>query len=226
MNYAARTMLSWFSFNLGWWACAIGAGHGYTWLGPALMPLFVGAHLYFSPVPKGESIFLAVIGVSGFAIDTVLLRLGLFAITPEVIYPPLWLVAIWIFYGQTYESMLMMRRNKLLLYASGALSGPLSYYCFEALHLMAYARPLWLSITGHALLWGILTPVFFVVRDWTLHLTGFVPSVLVTADLPQGDSLPVDLKADRLQPEKSAAANLGPRVLEFPPAKPSDPDKF
>ena len=32
-------MLSFISFNLGWWACALGASHQAAWLGPVLAPL-------------------------------------------------------------------------------------------------------------------------------------------------------------------------------------------
>jgi len=206
MNYAARSLLSFFSFNIGWWACALGASHGWPWLGPVVLPLFVGVHLYFSPGRKGEALFLAALGVIGFSIDTVLIRLGLFAITPPTHWAPAWLVAMWILLGQTYESMLMMRQNKYLLALSGAFSGPLSYYCFEALSLLRYVRPLWLSVAFHACFWAILTLGLFLVRDRILRLCGYVPILIVE---PTVMAMPV---APESQPSEPRAA-------------PSDPDK-
>jgi hypothetical protein len=213
MNYAARTMLSFFSFNMGWWACALGTSHSLPWLGPALLPLFLGLHLYYSPVPKGEFLFLAILGVLGFAIDSILLRLGLFTLVPLSLYAPLWLVAMWILLGQTYESMLMMRKNKYLLCLSGGLSGPLSYYCFEALGILSYARPLWLMLTLHGMLWAVLTPVLFLVRDSTLHLTGVVPSVLVVPTVPLAP------------PSSEVPPVVAPQAPGYSREEPTDPDK-
>jgi hypothetical protein len=192
MNYAARTMLSFFSFNIGWWACALGTSHGYPWLGPALLPLFVGFHLYYSPVSKGELLFLVLLAGIGFVADTVLMHAGLFALIPQQTWAPLWLVAMWILLGQTYESMLMMRRKKLLLCLSGSFSGPLSYYCFEALGILNYTKPLWLSLILHAIFWAILTPALFLVRDRALALFGHLATVRVG---PAEDSLPQEESA-------------------------------
>lgn len=203
MNYAARTMLSSFSFNIGWWACAMGASHGYPWFGPALLPLWVGLHLYYSPVPKGEALFLILVGIAGFIIDTALIRAGLFAISPTARFAPLWLVVIWVLFGQSFESMLMLRRKKLLLCLIGGLSGPLSYYFFEALNILNYARPLWLSLVLHGILWAILTPAFFVVRDWALTLY-LEPTA---APIP------------------AVEFHEAPLVLPYSAARPSDPDK-
>jgi hypothetical protein len=211
LNYAARTMLSIFSFNVCWWASALGVSHGQPWVGPALLPIFVAAHLYFSPVSKGDAVFLALMGIIGFVIDTVLIRLELFTLIPAAVYAPMWLVAMWILMGQTYESMLMMRRSKFLLCASGAFSGPLTYYCFEALNILHYARPLWLSLAAHAVFWAAITPALFKVRDWSLHIMGVTPSVLVQP-----------LAA--LEPEP-ALLREDPRGLDFQSAVPSDPDK-
>lgn len=213
MNYAARTLLSFFSFNIGWWACALGASHGYPWIGPASLPVFIGLHLYFTPVPKGEALFLALLGVIGFGIDSVLMKVQFFTIDGAE-FAPLWLVAMWVLMGQTYESMLMMRRNMWLLSLSGAFSGPLSYYCFEALNLLTYARPLWLSLAAHAVLWAALTPIFFWLREKAVRLAGFTPTVLVQ---PAADSeMPVVAAADSHEDRQ---------VLEYPSAARSHRDK-
>lgn len=183
MNYAARTMLSFFSFNIGWWLCAIGASNGDSWIAPAILPLFVGVHLYYSPVSKGEAVFLALLAGLGFCIDTGLIQLGLFEVYPESEFAPIWLVAIWVLLGQTYESLLMMKRNKWLLIASGAFSGPLSYYCLEALGILLYRRPLWISLILHGMFWGALTPALLKIRQIILHRMGVSAQVLAQAEV-------------------------------------------
>jgi hypothetical protein len=212
LNYAARTMLSFFSFNIGWWLCAIGASNGYPWIAPAILPLFVGVHLYYSPVSKGEAVFLAVLAGLGFCIDTGLIQLGLFTVYPESEFAPIWLVAIWVLLGQTYESLLMMKRNKWLLVASGAFSGPLSYYCLEALGILLYRRPLWISLILHALFWGALTPALLKTREMILQWMG----VSVQGQGPAAAQTEVGPVALHVVPSDPA----------HPPEAKSRPDKF
>src|SRR5476649_1895378 len=104
MNYAGRTVLSFLSFNIGWWAAALGARHELPWIGPALMPVWVGLHLYFSPVAKGDSLFFIILGLLGFAVDSLLIKLRLFSIVPAQDFAPMWMVIMWILFGQTFES--------------------------------------------------------------------------------------------------------------------------
>lgn len=177
MPYAARNLLSFICFNLGWWACAIGASRGWPWFGPALLPLWMGLHLYYAPVRKGEALFLVLIGTLGFVIDTAFLHLGLFTLASKSLFAPAWLVTMWILLGQNFESMLMMRRNRWLLALSGAISGPLSYYCGEAVNVLHYARPLWMTLSAHAVFWALLMPMLFKLRDYSLSWAiGGVPA--------------------------------------------------
>lgn len=163
--------MSFFCFNLGWWACALGASHGHPWIGPLLAPLWVGLHIFYSPYPRGETVFLIFLCFFGFAVDTVLIHLGLFAPRPMELFAPLWLVTMWVLLGMTFESMRMMKKNRWLLCLSGAVSGPLSYYCTEAVNILHYARPLWFSLAVHALFWAALTPALLKLRDWILMKT-------------------------------------------------------
>lgn len=170
LNLAGRTLLGFITFNIGWWACALGAARGMPWLGPAVTPLFIGVHLYFSPTAKGEAIFFSLLALVGFALDTALIQFGLFTMTPVSFFAPAWLVSMWLLMGMTFESMLMLRRKPLLLALSGAVSGPLSYYFGEALKVLEYQRPLWLALAIHAVIWIAITPILFMIRDYSLRL--------------------------------------------------------
>jgi hypothetical protein len=210
--------MSFITFNLGWWACALGASHQEPWIGPALAPLWVGLHIFYSPVAKGETIFLLLLSVIGFALDTLLIQLGLFATIPAQTLAPLWLVTMWILLGLTYESMLMMRRNRALLIISGAVSGPFAYYCTEAVNILHYARPLWLSLALHGLLWGALTPALMYLRTEILRRTEHKLSVLVVPLEPVAGEA-VETVTPAAEPRTAGLVVLAPM------AKRSDPDK-
>jgi hypothetical protein len=170
LNLAGRALLSFLSFNLGWWVCALGPTYGYPWAGPALLPLWVGMHLYFSPTRLGEGAFFVVLATVGFVIDTVLLRLQVFQIGTEI-FTPAWLVAMWVLLGLTFESMLPMRRHWALLCLAGVLSGPLSYIFAEAVDILGYSQPKWLMLSVHGVFWAGLLPLLFALRDWCIHLS-------------------------------------------------------
>lgn len=136
-----------------------------AWIGPASMPVWVGLHLYFTPVRKGETYFLVAIGLLGFAFDTLLIRLGLFQIHPETTFAPAWLVCMWILLGITFESMLLVRRRLLFVCLAGVMSGPVSYLFAQAVNILIYAEPKWLMLSIHGLIWAALMPALFKMRD-------------------------------------------------------------
>ncbi|MBX3022961.1 MAG: DUF2878 domain-containing protein [Bdellovibrionales bacterium] len=193
ISFNPRATTNFLAFNLGWWACALGAVYdGYWWLGPALLPLWITASLWSSSSPKGEGLFLIFMGLFGFVLDTVLIKAGLFE-TARHSVAPIWLASMWILLGLTFESMVRARRSLWLLLSVGAVSGPLTYLWCEPLHLVRYARPLWFSLGAHAAVWSILIFVLFIVRDFCLILAA--PSATLSeepapsASFPQGWSV-------------------------------------
>ena len=173
LTYSGRSILSFVSFNLGWWVCALGPRYQMDWIGPASMPLWIGLHLYFVPKPTrvGEALFLFLLGLLGFWIDTVLIYLGVFFIGPDVTMTPAWLVCMWILLGLTFESMLVLRRNLALICLMGVLSGPLSYLFAQAVNILKYQDPAWLKMALHCALWALLMPLLFMLRDFTILKT-------------------------------------------------------
>lgn len=164
LHLAGRSTLSFISYNLGWWVCAIGVMKGQPWLGPALMPLWLGLHFYFSPTASGDAAFFVVLCAFGFAVDSLLLNFNLFTIGSATL-APLWLVSMWVLLGLNFESMLVWRDRRWAFLAVGAVTGPLTYIWCDAIQILAYFRPLWLAIPLHILLWAGLTPLLFWFRE-------------------------------------------------------------
>ena len=135
INFSNRTLLSYFSFNIGWWACSLSPYYGMPWLGPSIGLILVFVHLYFSPTPVGEGVFFFLLAAIGFCIDSILIYAHVFSIIPAQPAPPPWLITMWVLLGITFEGMLIMRQNILLVYLAGLLSGPLSYIFAEAVEI-------------------------------------------------------------------------------------------
>lgn len=170
LNPAGRTLLNFVTFYVGWWACALGASYGYTWVGPTLIPVWVGLHLIFSPTRKGELLFIVAMAGLGFLIDTICIQTGLFRIEPAMPVAPLWLVAMWVLWAITFESMVLLRQHLALLILTGAISGPITYFAGKSLNIIHFGQPYWLTIGLHGILWGTILPLLFNVRDCCLRL--------------------------------------------------------
>lgn len=171
MNFANRTLISFATFNAGWWICALGPSSQMEWIAPASMPLWIGLHLYFTPVKKGEALFLGAMGALGFVFDTLLIQAGLFEILPKTSVTPSWLVCMWILLGITFESMLLVRRRLLFVCLAGVMSGPFSYLFAQAVNILTYGDPQWLTLSIHGLIWAGLMPVLFKLRDFIVGAT-------------------------------------------------------
>jgi hypothetical protein len=215
VSVPGRTALSLLLFYLGWWACALGAKHGMPWLGPALIPAIVGLHLWFCPVRAGEFRFVLILAFAGFLVDTALIKLGLFKINGGETWAPQWLLAMWILLGITFEGMLGMRRRLWLLLMVGGLTGPLTYVWCEGVDLLRYARPLWLTIPAHAVMWAAITPLIFRLRDLCLEhalsrIMGNVPARPAAWLEPslESDQMP----AEWLEPESRHTPSVPPTL--------------
>lgn len=171
MNYANRSLLNFATFNAGWWICALGPRYEMEWLGPISMPIWIGLHLYFTPARAGEALFLSGLGVLGFAIDTLLIYGDLFQITAGTPFAPAWLVCMWVLLGLTFESLLMARKKLYMICVVGVVSGPVSYLFAQAVHILHYSEPRWLTLTIHATIWAALMPLLFVFRDAAISAT-------------------------------------------------------
>ncbi len=212
LRFAGRAGLSFFSYNVGWWACAFGVNYGYPWLGPALLPLWIALHLRFSPTPRGELLFFAHLTAIGFLIDSVLIQAGLFTIPgdPGGSWAPFWLVAMWLLLGFTFESLLPWRPKRWAFLAIGAVSGPLTYIWCDAIKIMEYARPLWLAVLLHAVFWAAITPLLFRLRDFCLMAV----HPILPAENPVKE--PELARLDFLERPVAAAPESGRRIDEVP----------
>ncbi len=171
LNFSSRSLVSYVSYYFGWWIAALGPRYQMEWIGPAALPFFVGIHIAFMPknLRLSEAVFLSALALTGFTLDTVLMGLGLFETNPKSVFTPAWLVSMWVLLGLTFESMLVMRRSLYFVCLMGAVSGPLTYLFAQAVNIMTYREPQWLSMTIHAVFWAALMPLLFTLRDQVLQ---------------------------------------------------------
>lgn len=121
----------------GWFACALGAAHGYLWAGPVVVGLAAGLHLWQgTEKPRREAAYLGLAALFGFVVDSVK------AATGFIIYQggfavglaPLWIIAMWVLFAiQLNASLSWLQKRIWLAVPLGAWGGITSYFAGEGL---------------------------------------------------------------------------------------------
>jgi hypothetical protein len=150
------------AFQLGWFACVLGAARGWPWLGPLVVTAVIAAHLLRVPRPAPELKLIGLAVLMGVVADSLLLASGWLAYPNGLWIPglaPYWIVAMWALFATTLNvSMRWLRSNLLLASFAGAVGGPLSYAAGARLGGLAWIEPVW-ALTALAMIWAAALPL-------------------------------------------------------------------
>lgn len=140
-------------FQLGWFACVLGAQRPWLLL-VAVACLLV--HLLWMAPTRGEWRLVALTMLAGWLLDSALLNLGLFDFGAGAPVAPLWLALLWALFATTLRHCLAWTarpwwRASLL----GVVGGPLSY--------LAGAE-----LAGVGLPWGLLPSLLVLAGVWAV----------------------------------------------------------
>jgi hypothetical protein len=179
-------LLNFIAFQLGWFACVLGAANGMPWLGPIVVTAAVALHLFRARRPRPEFWLIAIAMALGLAVDSLLLATGWLSYPSGLWLPglaPYWIVAMWALFATTLNvSMGWMSGRPLLSALMGAVGGPLSYLAGEKLGAIEL-YPTAYALVALGLAWAVAMPLLswlaprldgiretalpgFVHRDW------------------------------------------------------------
>ncbi|HET6593216.1 MAG TPA: DUF2878 domain-containing protein [Xanthomonadales bacterium] len=181
-----RLLVNFAAFQLGWFACVLGAAKGLPWLGPVVVAAVVALHLAMSRRPLSELYLVLVAMVIGLLVDSLLLATGWLQYSVGLWLPglaPYWIIAMWALFATTLNvSMGWMSGRPVLAVLMGAIGGPLSYLAGEKLGAIGLTQPLH-ALAALSLAWAVAMPLLmklsarldgvreqavpgFVQRDW------------------------------------------------------------
>lgn len=149
-----RFWINLLGFQLAWW-CAILLRED----GLLIMALLLLTHLLLHRQPGQELKAILLCGFTGFAIDLILTRMGLF-IFPEGHWPPVWLLCLWFCFSATLrQSLSYFREHALLASGCGAVAGSLTYLAAARLGAVTFGVSE-LAMFGMLLvIWMVLFPL-------------------------------------------------------------------
>ena len=172
-------LLNFAMFYVGWFACVMGAGHGKLWFGPSVVVALVLIHLLLTAAPVQEGRLILLIGIFGFAVDTLQASAGLYAFARTSAAPwlcPLWMVALWMIFATTLNaSMSWLAGRHRLAAVLGAICGPVSYMAGARLGAIEFPAHAGLSLVGIAVVWACVMPSLLWLRDFVCTSTARFP---------------------------------------------------
>jgi len=159
----AKLVINVVGFYVGWFACVLGAAHGYGWLGAAAFGALLLLHLSLQRAWKTELLVAAITAGLGLVLESALIAAGVYTPQRLVLPAPLadvWLIALWGNFALLLNVALRGLQARLALAGIlGAFGGPAAFYSGERLAALALHRPLWLSMLALAAVWALAVPV-------------------------------------------------------------------
>jgi Protein of unknown function (DUF2878) len=169
-----KIIINFVLFQIGWFACVIGAAKQLPWLGVVMVMPIVAWHLNQSKHAKPELFLLLVSIAVGSLFDQLLQDSSLVTYQSHGwtnMLVPVWILALWAAFTTTLNVSLRWMRNRWLIAISfGLIGGPLAYVAAEKLGAVTLdIAPL--SYVALGVGWGILTPVLLMLSE---KFDGFV----------------------------------------------------
>jgi len=148
-------------FQGAWFACVLGAAHGWPWAGAGAAAGAVALGIAFSARPAADIVLVAVAVVVGLVWDSAMLQLGWIAYVapgPLPMLAPAWILALWALFAVTLREPLRALHGRPWLAALlGAVGGPLSYAAAARLGACRFADPV--APVALAVGWAVMTPL-------------------------------------------------------------------
>ncbi len=149
--------------QLGWWACVLGAAHGYYLLGPALVAVFLAVQTWGLGEDTRRRIWRGVLwlGVTGAVVDSFQGALGVltFRGAPGGWLAPLWIIALWCHLATALPTLAFLRSRPLIAGLLGAVGGPLAYAGGARLGAATLHPEPWISLLAIGAVWAVAFPL-------------------------------------------------------------------
>lgn len=159
------------AFQLSWWGCILGAAKDLTYLGPAMMIIFLIVHYFLFVTDIRELYLVAIFGVIGTLIDSLMFLSGSFiysgSYTPDIFVAPLWITAMWAGFSATVNhSMSWLKGKWLLMVVAGIVFGPVAYFTGEKFGAIEFHLSFLSSVIVIAIVWGLSMPLIYYVNQY------------------------------------------------------------
>jgi hypothetical protein len=151
------------AFQGGWFACVLGAAHGWPWAGTLAAAGVTALWIGLGARPMADAVLVGAAIAIGFVWDSAMAKMGLIAYAePGALSAPVWILALWALFAVTLRESLRALHTRLPLAALlGAVGGPLSYAAAARMGACELIEPVRTPLVL-ALGWSAITPLLLV----------------------------------------------------------------
>lgn len=149
------------AFQVGWFACVLGAAQGWPLAGAALALVIAVWHTARAARPAQEAKLIVAAVLIGAAWDSSLAALGwlsFVSVITDAMAPP-WILGLWALFATTLNVSLNWLKGRWLVAALlGGIAGPLSYWAGARLGAVVLVEPV-PALVALSIGWAILMPL-------------------------------------------------------------------
>jgi hypothetical protein len=160
--------INFIGFQIGWFACVIGAANGYPLLATAIASLIIVLHLCRANNVYSELSVIISAVVIGISWESLLLASDWLAYASSgsaSSFAPIWLIAMWALFATTINlSMAWLKQRWLLASFMGSVFGPLAFIAGEKLGAVQFIDRS-SALFALALGWASLMPLLLWLAD-------------------------------------------------------------
>ena len=153
------------AFQAGWFACVLGAAHGWPWAGSALALAICVWHVTRAARPAQEAKLIVAAVLMGAVWDSSLAALGWLSFVSGVLVEgaaPHWILGMWAVFATTLNvSLNWLKGRWLVAFLLGGIAGPLSYWAGARLGAVVLVEPV-AALTALGVGWAIMMPLLMV----------------------------------------------------------------
>ncbi len=159
-------------FQIGWFACVLGAAYSQPLIGSSIAIMIIAYHLYSTLDWQRELLLILIVMLIGFFWDSLLVYQGWISYSTGQIFPgtaPYWIVVMWGLFTTTLN-VSMKWLNKRLLYSIcfGLVGGPLAYLAGSKLGALEFIDKQ-SGLIALAVGWGVITPSLLALSQYISH---------------------------------------------------------
>ena len=166
-------------FQIGWFACVVGAAQGYPLVAVAVASIIVILHLLRDNNLYSELCLIISAVFIGITWESLLLSFDWLAYASSggaSIFAPIWLVAMWALFATTINhSMAWLKNRYFLALLLGAVFGPLAFIAGENLGAVVFLDRT-VALTLLAVGWAVLMPLLLWLAEQFKHRINIMES--------------------------------------------------
>jgi hypothetical protein len=155
-------LVNFLGFQVGWFACVLGAAYQKELLGITIALVIVVLHLYLQVDRRKELWLILAAVLIGLIWETLVLKLDILdypSHSDTSFWAPHWLIMMWALFATTINlSMRWLKGHWILASLMGAVFGPLAFVAGEKLNAVVLLDQT-LSIIALSIGWGLLLPL-------------------------------------------------------------------